>query len=377
MKYRFRCGTVACWCCLALLLCPSVWAAQVPADVESAFAELLKATKPGTAPTTQAMQTVLGYVADQPLAADTELTSTNDGTSGLYSSTFNVPLRTLLAYMLDPGIPGDTLYPSSVRSNYWYPESELLVNSAALRGAAFPPAEPVVTHGVEYEETTPDESSGCYYVYRLNRLFVLTAYKGRTALFSVSSMPKESSVGRKGLIVGPDADWLYAYTPTVGTNLPMLGWAETFLYGSASVTIFLETAPGSETTSMFSFKWAKAGWSGMNVVKREHVIGGLKRYAEGFKTVLESPKRPTPEAIKAHLAQLKALDDATLRARLAPLAAQLNTKETEVKDLREKSFQEVIKDGTYPASLNRNQLINELMKLFVRGQLGLAVPKNG
>lgn len=372
MKVRFRFGMAAVLCCVMLAVVQPALAAEVPPDVEKALSDLLAAVKAGPAPATSVMDTVLAYVAEQQPSAETNLKNTGDGTGAVYGVRFNVPLQTLVTYMLDPGIPGDTLFPASVRSNYWYPESDILTTGAAIRTAAFPPVAPLVSRGVEYEETTPDTSSGCYYVYRLNRMFVLTAYKGRTVLLSVSSMPKESAVGRKGLIVGDDTDWLYAYTPTVGTNLPMLGWAETFLYDSASVTVFMESAPGAKTTEMIAFKWAKAGWSGMNVVKQEHVVAGLKRFADSFKTVMESPKRPTPEALKARLNELKALDEAALRAQLAPLSAELLAKEATAKELREKDFQSVIKDKPYVESLNRNQLINELMKQFVRKQLGLS-----
>ena len=74
---------------------------------------------------------------------------------------------------------------------------------------------------------------------------MLADYKGRTALISVSVMPGQSSVGLRGAIVGNDKDWTYVYTPEKGTNLAMLGWAETYLYGSASISVFMESAPGS------------------------------------------------------------------------------------------------------------------------------------
>ena len=106
--------------------------------------------------------------------------------------------------MLDPSIPGEAIYPSAVRRNAWMPGSPILKDNAALTDAAYPPAAPIVTRGVEYEETTPDTSSGCYYSYKLNRLFVLADYKGRTALISVSVMPGQSSVGLRGAIVGND-----------------------------------------------------------------------------------------------------------------------------------------------------------------------------
>ena len=119
-----------------------------------------------------------------------------------------------------------------------------------------------MTRGVEYEETTPDTSSGCYYSYKLNRLFVLADYKGRTALISVSVMPGQSSVGLRGAIVGNDKDWTYVH-PGKGTNLAMLGWAETYLYGSASISVFMESAPGSGQGGRLHLQVGEGGLEGL------------------------------------------------------------------------------------------------------------------
>lgn len=95
-------------------------------------------------------------------------------------------------------------------------------------------------------------SSGCYYSYKLNRLFVLADYKGRTALISVSVMPGQSSVGLRGAIVGNDKDWTYVYTPEKGTNLAMLGWAETYLRLRQHIRV--HGAPGSGKVDVSIFK---------------------------------------------------------------------------------------------------------------------------
>ena len=217
-----------------------------------------------------------------------------EGAGVYHKETFALPLRKLMGYMLDPAVPGEAIYPSAVRRNAWLPGSGILKDSGRFLTATLPPAAPLVTRGVEYEETTPDTSSGCYYSYKLNRLFVLTDYKGRAALFSVSAMPGQSSVGLRGAIVGDDKDWTYVYTSEKGTNLAMLGWAETYLYGSASVTVFIEDGTGR--TEAHFFKWAKAGWKGSNVVKPSHITAGLRRFTSGLRLVTESPRCPSPPA---------------------------------------------------------------------------------
>ncbi|MFR3457624.1 MAG: hypothetical protein ACLTTU_04215 [Bilophila wadsworthia] len=76
-------------------------------------------------------------------------------------------------------------------------------------------------------------------------------------------------------IVGNDKDWTYVYTPEKG-NLAMLGWAETYLYGSASISVFMESAPGSGKVDVSIF----AGEGGLEGLQRGE---GFPHY--GLKTV--------------------------------------------------------------------------------------------
>jgi len=276
-----------CFCFALLTALPAQAEEQkngtLPPALETALSTLLADAPQGKAdPDAATVNAVLDFVATNKQAANKVRPEARPQGSGAYlKETLNVPLRKLVEYMLDPSIPGEAIYPSAVRRNAWMPGSPILKDNAALTDAAYPPAAPIVTRGVEYEETTPDTSSGCYYSYKLNRLFVLADYKGRTALISVSVMPGQSSVGLRGAIVGNDKDWTYVYTPEKGTNLAMLGWAETYLYGSASISVFMESAPGSGKVDVSIFKWAKAGWKGSNVVKVSHITAGLKRFTSG------------------------------------------------------------------------------------------------
>ena len=341
----------------------------LPEPLEQALSTLLASTPQGKPdPTSETLDTVMDFVTANTKAANRVRPAARPQGSGAYlQETFAVPLRKIISYTLNPAIPGEAIYPSSVRRNAWI-SGPIMKNSAELIDAAFPPAKPVFTRGVEYEETTPDTSSGCYYSYKLNRMFILTSYKGRTALFSISMMPNQSSVGKRGAIVGNDRNWTYVYTPEQGTNLPMLGWAQTYLYGSASVSVFMESAPGSQKTDMYVFKWARAGWGGSNVVKPSHITEGLKRFTDGLKQVLESPKCPPVKGVASQFSSFKAMSDADLRARLAAYSDVLAQKKDDPLD--EKAFRAVLDNGAYPASLSRDDAIAELMKLYMRQQLG-------
>lgn len=353
---------------LAVLPAAATTAPELPAPVENALTSLLSAAPQGRPdPAPAALMPILDFVTANTLpAAKVRPANRTEGAGVYHKETFALPLRKLMGYMLDPAVPGEAIYPSAVRRNAWLPGSGILKDSGRFLTATLPPAAPLVTRGVEYEETTPDTSSGCYYSYKLNRLFVLTDYKGRAALFSVSAMPGQSSVGLRGAIVGDDKDWTYVYTSEKGTNLAMLGWAETYLYGSASVTVFLEDGTGR--TEAHFFKWAKAGWKGSNVVKPSHITAGLRRFTSGLRLVTESPRCPSPQDIAARFAAFKGMDEATLRSRLRPFAAHLAGQDADPLD--EKAFRAVLDNNAYAETLQRDNAIAELMKLEMRRTLG-------
>ncbi len=347
---------------------------KLPAEVDNALSDMFDALSPREAPSQSAMNVILAFVAGNGGADDRIRPADRpEGAGVLRHTTLKVPLRTVLDYLVNPDVPGEVTNPSSVRINDWQ-SPDIRRRAEAFRNTPLPSTSPVVLRDTEFEETTPDVSSGGWYSYTLNRLFVLTSYQGRAALFSVSRMPGSSSVGRKGAVVGNDADWTYVYTPVTGTNLALVGRAETYLYGSSSVSVFLETVPGGDTTEMYIFKWAKAGWAGMNVVRPSHLRDGVDRFFGSLHAVLESPQRPLPQAVAAWRAELDALDDAALRQRLKGFAEHLAALGKDDSLLSGKDFQAVLAGGNYASSLTRRQMIAELLKLHLRKQLGRPVP---
>ena len=116
------------------------------------------------------------------------------------------------------------------------------------------------------------------------------------------------------------------------------------------------------------FKWAKAGWKGSNVVKASHITAGLKRFTACLRQVMESPRLPSSDAIAAKHAGLKAMGDTELRAQLSSFGAHLAKQNDDPLD--EKAFRSVLDNGAYPGTLKRDDAIAELMKLYMRQQLG-------
>lgn len=348
---------------------------NLPRDLEEALTDLLESATAGHAdPDKDVINLVLRFVVGTDSGTFLHPASRKHGVGVFHRDVIRQPLRVIAGYIADPAVPAEAVYPSTVRRSAWLPGGTIASAGAALLNAPYPPASPLMARGRENEETTPELSSGCYYSYVLDRLFILTGMGGRTALMTVSVMPETSGVGRKGAIAGQDADWRYVYTEKKGTNLSMLSWAETYLYGSATVNIFIESAPGGTQTEVYILKWVRAGWSGMNVVKPSHILTGVKRYLRGLKTLLESTRRPQAAELAQWSAELRERSAEDLRGMLAAFSADLERQSAHHDVLSRPEFRAILAKGGYAALLTRENAAAEILKLRVRQALGLSVP---
>jgi hypothetical protein len=134
--------------------------------------------------------------------------------------------------------------------------------------------------------------------------------------------------------------------------------------------VLYEDAPGGKNTGLAMFKWLRAGWAGMNMVKRHHIIDGAKRSFGGFFAFLDAPKRPSAEEIVKYLESLQAMDTEALRKKLGPYSAKVSEAAATTPDLKSDDFQKVIKDGSYARNLNKDELISTLMVNFIKVRLG-------
>jgi hypothetical protein len=276
----------------------------------------------------------------------------------------------LVRYCFDPQIPTEILYPTVLRRGNWLPDSPLVKDNIRL-WERLDAQEMLVLRGAEYEEITPDAFSGCYYNYRLLRLLVLLRVDGKPVLLSVSRQEAPSSVGCRAAIVGKDSNWNYVYTKVVGTNIKLVGWAETYMYDSASINLMY---PDGEGGGIAFFKWVKAGWSKMNMVQSKHIRSGGERFLAAVRQVLDARGLPAPEAIYARHAELAAMDDAALRTAFEPQSAALASAARSNSLLSQADFQSVLQDGAYARQLGREDLISELIKLYMKECLGMSKP---
>lgn len=376
----------SCLCFSIILASPNISFSQLlneeevegnlPQHIEVILTNLIEATsvtKPY--PSVSQLDTILQFVTSTTEKTNKIRPAIRDYGKGIfYKSTINIPLPILIKYLLNPAIPGEVLYPTSVRRNVWQGKSAILQDSNIFLTTPLPPKQPIFSRGTEYEEITPDISSGCYYSYILERLFILYKFNNETVFITVSFMPKESSVGLRGGVIGKDNQWDYIYSPDVGTNLPMLTWAKTYLYGSATITIFTQK-PKSSSTNIYMFKWTSAGWSGMNVVTPKHIRDGVIRFVTGLKQVMESPSLPSEQEIIKKYKEISAMNLDELQTALKPFALVLASKSLKDPVLSKEIFQKILKNGVYPSTLTKENAVAELLKRYMKQQINPTIGK--
>ena len=277
------------------------------------------------------------------------------------------PLSKVIKYTYNPRIPAYLTLPSVIRLCGWQdrpsgPVSNLWKKVGSVK-------EPLMLRGIEYEEITPDLTTGAYYRYSTDRMMILLKYQGRDYFISVTRQRNPSDVGKKGAIIGPDTDWNYFYSGQQGLNTTGLGWVSSYMYDAFSVSILFEQGTSKTKTRLVTFKWLRAGWNGLNMVRRENILEGCKRFALGFRKVLESPQLPQAERLIDMYARIKGLPDQDLTARLQPIDAALQKLCRTDPILSRKDFKGIIESGKYLAGMSREEreglLMTEYMKLAI------------
>jgi hypothetical protein len=285
-----------------------------------------------------------------------------------FFSDIKAPLSKVIKYAYNPKIPAYVTLPSVIRLGGWRvkpagPFDSLWEKIGDVK-------EPLVMRGVEYEEITPDLTTGAYYRYNMDRLMVLLNYRGKDFFLSVTRQKNPSTVGRKGVIIGPDTDWNYFYSGQKGLTKTGLGWVDSYMYDAFSVSILFEHGTSKTQSRYVSFKWLRAGWGGINMVNRENIIEGCKRFALGFKKILESPQLPEAEQLIDTYARIKSLSDQELITRLQPIGKALKKLCRTDPVLSHSDFQDMIESGKYLGGLSREEREDLLMSEFVKLAIG-------
>jgi hypothetical protein len=253
--------------------------------------------EPKTGLDEQAMAILVDYVLSPKQSKEYALPKSMDSTGVYYEFDTKINFSRFIEYSYNPLIPPVITRPSSLRYSIWNAgkdEAKKLPNSwkTVPNGGT-----PVIVHGIQHESDTPDLNTGIYHEYDLKRTFILLNYKGRQVMISISKQISKSNVGKKGIILGNDKSWNYYYSGELGSARTGLGWVKTYIYDFFSVGVYVEPGNASAMVRSGVFQWLRAGWSGINFVKANHILEGLKRFSRDCRMNLESPRMPAPDQI--------------------------------------------------------------------------------
>lgn len=291
--------------------------------------------------------------------------------SAYYEFDIHKNLKHILDIGFNPNIPPFIISPSSIRLAYWTEINGKHQSPPDLSAMLSRLDKPVTVSGVEHEEITPDLNTGAYYGYDLNRTLILMKYQGRPVLISISKQKNVSDVGKKGLVLGKDSNWDYFYSGLNGLNKPGLGWVNSYMYDSCTVSIFMEEDDaGASKVHCGIFKWLRAGWADINMVQNHHIYGGLKRYTDTVKGVLEYPSLPEPKAMAEIFSRINTFSSDELREKVRSYMTRLSQKYQNDAGSDGKLIAESLQDDTYLNHLNKYQMRSILAVEYIKFLLG-------
>jgi len=264
-------------------------------------------------------------------------------------------LTRILRYAYNPAIPSYAFAPSSVRVSSW----------KSTRGQTKPrlwehlpaPERPIILKNTEIEENTPDLFTGSYYRYEMDRTLILCRHKGHNVFISLSKQTKPSGVGKKGLRLGRDEDWDYLYSGREGLNITGMGWVKSYVYDSASVTVFYELDKEKGLVRCGVFRWLRAGWAGLNVVNGRHIRKGLKRYARDFKAIMEMPSLPRPDKMAEVFSSLSRLCKPELKVKIRHYLDGVSNRHETNKAFSKKGFADQFRSEKYLQQMTREEMV--------------------
>jgi hypothetical protein len=294
----------------------------------------------------------------------------NGASSNYYEFSIDRSLKDILNLVYNPDIPPHIITPASIRRSEWIHidggKQQLPRLSGYLKGYA----KPVLIKGVEFIENTPDTFSGAYYAYEMDRVLILTRHQGRMALISISNQRDKSNVGKKGLVLGSDDNWDYLYTGEKGCTKPGLGWVESYMYDSASIVVYYDVGGPTPQVRCGMFKWLRAGWAGINMVKPHHIRDGVKRFAKPFKDIIESPLLADTGRISTAIKQINNLSEEELRQKVQNYFLYLKSLYRDQSRLARRWFDQLAGNDGHLAKMKPKEMKAFLEKAYIKHLLG-------
>ena len=245
-------------------------------------------------------------------------------------------LQQIIDYTLNSNIPSIFFWPSSLRMAKWTHVEGGENQFEHFKTAFEDLREPVVLKGTEHLSITPDQHTGAYYSYDVDKTVILAPWNDGRIMINIYHQQRPSVVGKKGWVLGSDENWSYLYTKDKGLNVKGLKWVKTYMYNSSGFTIYWERNKNDAKVVCGAISWLNAGWAGINMVQPHHIKNGLERMAHAFCAVLEDPRLPDPDSLAATFSKSRKLSTGTLKAYGRDYFNALEQRITESNDLNKK-----------------------------------------
>lgn len=346
---------------------------KVPPELSQALEEFIASSRQHDAriPETEMMSRVVDFVTKPKNPDIIYHMGLRDGAASNYSEfTINRSLKEVLDLVYNPDIPSHIVTPASIRRSRWLRINGESKKLPMLSDYLSILTDPVLINGVEFIENTPDTFSGAYYAYELDRALILARFKGRNVLISISQQRDKSDVGKKGLVLGNDDNWNYIYTGIKGCSRTGLGWVKSYMYDSASVTVYLEEKGPSARVRCGVFKWVHAGWAGINMVQPHHIRDGVARFSRNFKKIIESPNLEDIVQLSRDFEQIKTLSESQLRQKVGRYYLQLEELNQDKNRLARDWFEGLMGDDGYLANMETDEMRAVLELAYLKHLLG-------
>jgi hypothetical protein len=366
-----------------LLVVPCSWAEspnelQTPSELDPDIDYLLGLCplKPETVLDQTRLQALVEFIAAAKPENALHFPAEREETTSAYHE-FDVSMTwsDLMAYIYDDAMPSYAFSPSTLRLTYWTSFNGQQALQPALGLNLATDSAPRMFSGTRHVHITPSNFSGSYYEYDIDKTLIAATVNGRRIVLEVTRMQKPSEVGKKGIRLGDEGTWDYLYSDEVGLTIAGLGWVKSYMYTSFAVSVFVELNAESPMIRYGTFKWLKAGWANLNVVKRSHIRGGMRLFGRDFKAIMEHPDLPPATELGRRYVALRDASIEELRDQTRRYLAQLPSQYDDEIELEPSSLSEFLAHDQYLNQLNRREMQAILIVQYMKDTLngGVAV----
>jgi hypothetical protein len=136
------------------------------------------------------------------------------------------------------------------------------------------------------------------------------------------------------------------------------------MYDSYSIMAYIEADPAAPRTRLGIFKWVRAGWQDINMVRSHHIYDGMNRFANGLVEVLHHPRLADTSEIISEMARIQQLSQKEMKAATRRYLDRLKEK------YPDSDTAALLEDDRYLNQLSRDQMESILIIEYLKEATG-------